>query len=139
MKKKITGTMILLVLLFAGISKCQGGDSTSVSGYKNEIPIWLKEKIKVMSLDEKHYAGAKVFAYEIDSDFVFWINNPWSSCMYCELYNPDGTRLSDESIGEFMKEKKESVLIWENYPAVPFDSLKKNIKTPTEYENEEGY
>jgi len=125
---KITVIIIFAILLAAGTVRCQVQDSTASQEQENDIPVWLKEKIKEMSLDEKRYTGTKVFKYEIDSVDVYSINNPWSSCMYCDLYYTDGSRLNQEEIKTFIKEKDEPVLIWENYPAVPFDSLKKNIE-----------
>ena len=119
--------IIILFLLISGYARSQSEDSAGVIDAK-EIPDWLKQKIIEMSIDE-HYAHTKVFRYEKEGNFVFWINNPWSSCLYCELYNYDGTRLSDESLREFLKTKDEPVLIWENYPAVPYDSLKENLNT----------
>ncbi len=122
---------IITFLLLTGYVLGQTEDSAGTVS-SNEIPGWLKEKIKEMTLDENHYAGTKVFRYETGGDFIYWINNPWSSCIYCELYYSTGVRLTEKEIKEFMKEKDEPLLIWQNYPAVPFDSLKKNIKQPGE-------
>ncbi len=118
--------IIVLYIFQTSILFCQVGDSAEVFDYTKDVPGWLKEKILTMSLDEKHYAGAKVFRYSFEGDYVYWINNPWSSCIYCELYYADSTRLTGESLREFEKEKDEPLLIWQNYPAVSFDSL--NIK-----------
>ena len=107
--------------------ECPGQDS---SDYMSDIPGWLQQRIKEMSIDEKHYAGTKVFKYEVDGNDVFWINNPWSSCVYCELYYADGNKLDMDEIKRFSEDKGEAVLIWENYPPVHFDSLKKNLEEP---------
>ena len=107
--------------------ECPAQDS---SDYISDIPGWLQQRIKEMSVDEKHYAGTKVFKYEVDGGNIFWINNPWGSCVYCELFYADGNKLSEDEIKRFSEEKGEAVLIWENYPPVHFDSLKKNLEEP---------
>jgi len=129
--------IIILFIFQTSMLFSQVDDSVEVFDYTKDVPGWLKEKIKTMSIDEKHYAGTKVFRYQIGGEYVYWINNPWSSCMYCELFYPDGTALSSESIKEFVKQKDEPLLIWQNYPAVPFDSLNRKIRVPDEGKNEE--
>lgn len=129
---KIPGIMIILLLLAAGSINCFAQDSTAAPDCGNNIPGWLQERIKEMTLDERHYAGTRVFAYEIDSTCVYRIQNPFSS-IYYDLYYSDGKRLNTEAVKKFIKEKDEPLLIWENHPAVRFDSLKKNIEKPEDF------
>ncbi len=125
--KRISG-IILTFLLFTGYVVCQSVDSSSTAIKESELPGWLTDKIKEMSIDEIHFGVARIFMYEIDSMNVYWIDNPLSSCRYCEIYHSDGRSLNPDELKVFMNEKGEPVLIWENHPAVRFDSLRQNIE-----------
>ncbi len=127
--KKIT-MIILVFLIYTGYTNCQTEDSTAKPVNADEVPEWLMEKIKILSLDEKRYGMSSIFRYDSDSTVIYWINNPLSSCIYCELYHADGSRLNEGETKEFIDQKGEPILIWQNHPAVPFDSLKKNIEKP---------
>ncbi len=126
---KIPGILIILLLVTAGSIKCYAQDPADTADCGSNIPGWLQERIKVMTLDEKHYAGTRVLAYEIDDTCVYRIQDPVSSLLY-DLYYPDGKRLDIEEVNKFINDKDEPLLIWEKYPAVRFDSLKKNIEKP---------
>lgn len=105
-------------------ANCQEKDTTDVLDYDKDVPGWLKDKIINMSLDERYYTGAKVYRYDMGGEYLYHIYRPFDSCVYCELYDEDGTRLKPDEVKYFSKNKGEALLIWENRPPVPFDSLK---------------
>jgi len=81
-----------------------------------------------MSIDEEHYGMAKVYRYEMKGKHIFHIYRPLSSCVYCELYYEDGSRLNQEELKYFAENKNDPLIIWENRPPVPIDSLIRNNK-----------
>ena len=105
-------------------ANCQEKDTSDVFNYDKDVPGWLKEKIINMSIDEKHYAGAKVYRYNMGGEYVYHIYLPFNSCIYCDLFHEDGSALSVDEVTDFKDKNREPLLIWENRPAIPFDSLK---------------
>lgn len=106
-------------------ANCQEKDTSDVFNYDKDVPGWVKEKIIQMSLNEKQYGMAKVYRYEINDRYIFHIYNPLNSCIYCELYDEYGKRLNPDEAKYFNEHKGEPLLIWENRPPIPFDSLKR--------------
>jgi hypothetical protein len=98
-----------LLLLLNGCNKDSGVQPSS------DQPEWLRIKIDSMSANHD-YSGTKVFRYKWRGDFVYHIEIPVSSCIYCELYTPEGVKIKfadNNELQDFMNNKTDMVLIWE--------------------------
>jgi hypothetical protein len=81
----------------------------------NDRPEWLQTKIDSIATI-KYYALTKVYSYKWKEKLIYYFSIPFSSCVYCELYNEVGNRfiLSGDSVAQdFMQNKKDKTLIWE--------------------------
>ena len=106
-------TILLSFFLFIAFLSCQNSVESTI--YENNSLQWLNVKIESLTV-HPDYVGSKVYRYEWNSNFVYHIMIPISSCAYCELYNSDGSKLiftNDEKFSDFLKNKKNVVLIWE--------------------------
>ncbi|MBU0472871.1 MAG: hypothetical protein KKF62_01775 [Bacteroidetes bacterium] len=106
-------TIFLSFFLFIAFLSCQNSVESAI--YEKDSLQWLKVKIESLAV-HPDYVGSKVYRYEWNSNFVYHIMIPISSCAYCELYNGDGGKIqftNDEMFSDFLKNKKNEVLIWE--------------------------
>jgi len=62
-----------------------------------------------------NFAGAAVYEYKWNDSYYFHIQNPVSSCMFCEVYNYDGVKIvwTDESFNDFMKNSQKLRVVWQ--------------------------
>jgi hypothetical protein len=99
----------LLVLLVLGCNK------NAIKESSKDIPAWLQDKINSMS-NERSYGGVKIYRYKWNGEQVYYIDNPISSCMYCELYNQSGNHIkiadNDTQFIQFLGDKSNAVIIW---------------------------
>ncbi len=97
--------MVLLTLLLFSCAK-----------EKNfpENPEWLDAKISQMETSAD-YAGTTVYAYEWNGEHYYLISIGLSSCVMCEFYNYQGTKVdwTDEKIADFQKNAKRIKIIWQ--------------------------
>jgi hypothetical protein len=99
----------LLFLLVAGCYK-----DTRIEA-SNDIPEWLKVKTDSMSAD-RDYFGTKVYRYKWNNEYVYHIEIPISSCLYCELYDQRGTKIQladNTQLQTFLNNRTDQVLVWE--------------------------
>lgn len=101
----------LFILAFSG---CRKDTLVEPFDYERDTPVWLKEKIDSMSVDN-FFAGTKIFRYEWKRNFMYHIMIPLSSSVYCELYDQSGNRpqLDQVEFQDFLKNKKNEIIIWE--------------------------
>ena len=106
------------VLLSFIIVSCKKDSGVEPFDYARDTPLWLKEKITVMSNDTTHfYAMTKVYRYQWNAVFIYHISIPLSSCMYCELYDQNGNRMqisNDVMLQHFLGTRTGEILIWES-------------------------
>jgi hypothetical protein len=97
---------------------CSSGISSDSLNYNVETPSWLKEKIDSISNSTRHYYDwTKVYRYDFNESFIYHFSIPASSCIYCELYNQEGdkiTALNDSTLQSILNKKTGEVLIWVN-------------------------
>ena len=105
-------------LLLAFIS-CNKGDITQPYDYERDTPVWLKEKIDSISVNQ-FYHGAKVYRYTWNRNYVYHIMIPISSCIYCELYDYYGNKIefTENEFSDFLNNKTDETLVWE-WPSNP--------------------
>ena len=63
----------------------------------------------------KSYGGTVVYRYKWHNEYIYYIDIPISSCMYCEIYNQNGDKIqftSDSQIQDFINNKTDEVIIW---------------------------
>ena len=115
LKKIINLFIITLTVTF--LSCCSGTGSESFH-YDSEPPAWLKEKIDSISSSTRHYYDwTKVYRYNFNESFIYHFSIPASSCIYCELYNQEGDRITafnDSTLQSILNKKTGEVLIWVN-------------------------
>lgn len=105
--------IFLSFFLFIAFQSCQ--NSVESVYHEKDTLQWLNLKIESLAV-HPDYVGSKVYRYEWNSNFVYHIMIPISSCAYCELYKSDGSKIqftNDEMFSDFLKNKKNEVLIWE--------------------------
>lgn len=110
MKKSI---YLFLIMFFCLIS-CS---SNEIFNYEKDTPEWLKTKIDSISTsNQKYYFGTKVYRYEWNEEYVYHIKIPISSCMYCELFDDNGSKVQftdNERSADFAINKKNETLVWQ--------------------------
>lgn len=77
-------------------------------------PEWLNVKIAQMDTTD-YYFGTKVYLYEWNSDYYYWISIPVSSCMMCEFYSYQGEKQvwTQNNSDDFQKNAKRIKIIWQ--------------------------
>lgn len=101
----------LFILAFSG---CRKDTLVEPFDYERDTPVWLKEKIDSMSVDNR-FVGTKVYRYEWKRNLMYHIMIPFSSCVYCELYYQSGNKpqLDQVEFQDFLSNKKNATIIWE--------------------------
>jgi len=105
--------IFLSSFLFIAFLSCQ--NSVESFNYEKDTPQWLKVKIDSLAVNPDYF-GTKVYRYEWNSKFTYYIMIPISSCAYCEVYDKNGIKIqfvNDEMFSDFIKNKKNEVLVWE--------------------------
>ncbi|WP_185957246.1 hypothetical protein [Gracilimonas mengyeensis] len=101
-----------LLLLMIG---CQGNKGTNDFDFEKDTPQWLKAEIDSISLNS-YYQVIKVYRYTWKGDFVYHFEIPISSCVFCDLYDQNGSKLTfndDKLFEDFLENKHDKVLIWQ--------------------------
>ena len=110
----IISCLFLIVVLIT----CNVESSKVVFDYERDTPAWLKEKIDSISSSTGHYYDlTKVYRYNWNESFVYHFSVPLSSCIYCELYDHDGnkvTAIKDSLLQDILKTRNGELLLWEN-------------------------
>lgn len=117
--KSLNKLIFLLSITAAAILiSCSSGISSDSFNYDSEAPSWLKEKIDSISNSTGHYYDwTKVYRYDFNESFIYHFSIPSSSCIYCELYNQEGdkiTAFNDSTLQSILNKKTGEVLIWVN-------------------------
>ncbi len=127
--------LIISILLILVITNCHKEIATDNYNYPKDTPAWLQTKIDSIATIN-YYALTKVYSYKWKEKYL--ILNPSPSkgegllnslslrrrgtqgeviSVYCELYDEVGNRfiLSGDSVAQdFMQNKKDKTLIWED-------------------------
>jgi hypothetical protein len=104
----------LVLLLLVG---CNTDNGVGPFDYGRDTPMWLKEKIEVMSTDTRSFVGTKVYRYNWHGQFVYHISIPLSSCVFCETYDQRGNKIqftNDAMLQDFLSTRTDQVLVWES-------------------------
>lgn len=86
------------------------------SVYYVKRPEWLNNLIAEIHDDSLKLEGHIVYRYEWRNNLVYHIYYTLASCMYCETYYEDGSKIdwSKEDSSDFEKNKKNEIVIWRN-------------------------
>ncbi len=109
MKKYIFFLFVIVLLV-----NCQNQNSVESFNYERDTPAWLKVQIDSMSTNQ-YYHGSQVYRYIWHNDFIYDIFIPVSSCVYCEVFNKDGAKITftgDNMLQDYLNNRKNEVLIW---------------------------
>ena len=116
-KIKMLESFSVLALIFFLIG-CSAGSGSETYNFNKDTPEWLKEKIYGISSASGHYNDlTKVYRYDWKKSFIYYFYNPLSSCVYCELYDQDGKKITaanDSLLQNTLKNRNGEILIWEN-------------------------
>ena len=110
MKKYIFFFFVIVLLV-----NCQNQNSVEPFNYERDTPAWLKVKIDSMSTNQ-YYHGSQVYRYIWRNDFIYDIFIPVSSCVYCEVFNKDGAKITftgDNMLQDYLNNRKDEILVWE--------------------------
>ena len=108
-------SILILALSAFLVVGCHTENAAGPFDYERDTPVWLKAKIDSIS-DGPLAFGVRVYRYEWRGEFVYHIENPISSCAYCELYDQTGAKMQfpdNETFEDFLTNKKNRILIWE--------------------------
>ena len=109
---KLFAILSIVVIVSVG---CQNGNSVEPFNYERDTPAWLKVKIDSMSTNQ-YYHGSQVYRYIWRNDFIYDIFIPVSSCVYCEVFNKDGAKITftgDNMLQDYLNNRKDEILVWE--------------------------
>ena len=112
-KKNIPKLLIIFSFLMIVFIGCN--NSVEPFNYERDTPAWLKVKIDSMSTNQLYHTS-KVYRNTWHNSYTYYIFNPWSSCVYCELYYDNGDKIiftDDEMIQDYMNNRKDEIIIWE--------------------------
>ena len=110
MKKYIFFLFVIVLLV-----NCQNQNSVESFNYERDTPAWLKVQIDSMSTNQ-YYHGSQVYRYIWHNDFIYDIFIPVSSCVYCEVFNKDGAKITftgDNMLQDYLNNRKDEILLWE--------------------------
>lgn len=98
----------LILFFFVLLVSCKKKDEFPVN------PDWLNARISEMET-AFNFAGAAVYEYKWNDEYYFHIQNPISSCLFCEVYNYDGVKIvwTDETFNDFMKNGHKLRVVWQ--------------------------
>ena len=108
---KFLAFLFVLILI---LMSCQGSISTSPLHYENDIPVWLKLKIDSIST-QSYYWGTSVHRCEWRGSYVYYLDIPVSSCMFCEVFDQYGEKINlqdAELFQDFLTNKRNDIIIW---------------------------
>lgn len=76
-------------------------------------PEWLNTMIS--QLEDSPLPGIVIYIYVWNGDYYYQVSNPISSCLFCEMYDYSGARVTwtDEEFEDFTKNGKRIKAIWE--------------------------
>ena len=91
-----------------------GCHKSSIDEGSNNIPEWLQDKIELMSKNQL-FVGTKIYRYHWNEEYVYDIQIPSSSCLYCDLYYQSGKKIrivNDAQYRQFLGSIKNELLLW---------------------------
>ncbi len=103
------------ILILSFLSLLLANCHTEIVGIfvcEKDTPVWLKAKIEPTDA----LYGTRVYRYEWRGESVYYIENPISSCAYCELYDQDGAKIQltdDPAFQDFLMNSENRTLICE--------------------------
>ena len=114
--KKIV-LLILIVCLANGFYACKDKHQDYICGVKDPVTEleWLKDWIKKAEINENNYYDLSVIYLEtFNSQPVFYIDLHFASCLICNVYYCDGTKVAftNETGLEFYNNLKRNTIIW---------------------------
>jgi hypothetical protein len=87
-------------------------------------PEWLNKLIaEIMEEDRDNVLGGHIlYRYEWKEDFVYHFYDFLASCIHCNDYYEDGSKIdwSKENISDFDKNKKNEIIIWKDTEKLPW-------------------
>jgi len=70
-----------------------------------DMPQWLADKLaRVKESDYMNLQPLRVFKGMADGKILYFINDPFDSCIYCEVYDEMGTNVNDISLIQSAKD-----------------------------------
>lgn len=76
-------------------------------------PEWLNTMISQM--ENSQLPGIVIYAYRWNEEYYYYISNPISSCMYCEIYDYTGTKVTwtNDEFEDFITNGKRIKAVWQ--------------------------
>ncbi len=76
-------------------------------------PEWLNTMIS--QLENSPLPGISIYAYKWNENYYYRVSNPISSCLYCDMYDYSGARLTwtDDEFKDFETNGKLIKAVWE--------------------------
>jgi hypothetical protein len=112
--------IVIISCIFISIVliSCNLYSGSETFDFDRDTPAWLKAKLdSISNFADHYYDWTRVYRYDWNESFVYHFSVPLSSCIYCELYDHDGnkvTAIKDSLLQDILKTRNGEVLIWEN-------------------------
>ena len=76
-------------------------------------PEWLNTMIA--QFENSQLPGIVIYAYKWNQEYYYYVSNPISSCVYCEVYDYSGIKITfnDDEFQDFITNAKRIKTVWE--------------------------
>ena len=90
--------------------------SCEKESHEDENPGWLNEFIREIE-DDPFYNLSSIVRWKYLGDYYYEVDNPVSSCLYCEIYDIEGNQVSwsFEELDSFLENRTDRKLIWQGH------------------------
>lgn len=110
----LIGLLIFGLFAYNGCEKDQqmNEEEYDICGVIN--PDWFMDLIEEIEND-LYYAGSIIYSHEYNSDYLFHLEIPVSSCAYCRIYDCVGNLVELSSEAEFqdyLQNRSNETIIW---------------------------
>jgi hypothetical protein len=113
MKKIFLAFPLILILLLG----CKN-NVVEPYNYEKNTPTWLTAKIDSIAISDRTYdLFTEVYRYKWNNNFTFQFVNGLNSCMFCQVYFYEGTKVNfvnDSTLQNYLQNRTNKFLIWKN-------------------------
>jgi hypothetical protein len=76
-------------------------------------PVWLNTMIS--QLENSQVPGIVIYAYKWNDNYYYYVSNPISSCMYCDIYDYSGVKVTwtDDELLDFTTYGNRIKAVWQ--------------------------
>lgn len=106
-------TIALLLCQGCEMNEDEPENGFIICGVKN--PDWFMVLIEEIESDSLYYGGSIIYQHEYEGSYLFHLNIPLSSCVYCRLYDCAGNLVewsSTEEFEDYLQHRTNETVVW---------------------------